>query len=130
MTSPDTAPARRPFRSSAPNGTTFAALADAERTAGALSVVVSTVTSADLTPPHTHEREDETFVVLEGRCIFTVDGRSHDAGAGDLVFAPRGLPHSVRVVGRQARLLTVLTPVGSRASSPSWPHAPTSTPRP
>lgn len=102
----------RPFRSSAPDETTFAALADAERTAGAVAVVVSTVTSADLTPPHSHEREDETFVVLEGRCVFTIGGETYDAGAGDLVFAPRGLPHSFRVVGERARLLTVLTPGG------------------
>jgi quercetin dioxygenase-like cupin family protein len=101
-----------PFRSSAPTATTFAALADAERTAGALAVVVSTVTPAHPTPRHSHEREDETFVVLEGRCVFRIGDQTYDAGTGDLVFAPRGLPHSFRVVGDQARLLTVLTPGG------------------
>jgi mannose-6-phosphate isomerase-like protein (cupin superfamily) len=65
------------------------------------------------TPLHVHEREDELFYVLEGEHVFRVGERDHHAGPGDLVFAPRGVPHSQqRVVPRVGRTLVVASPGG------------------
>jgi quercetin dioxygenase-like cupin family protein len=60
-----------------------------------------------------HEREDETFVVLQGEVRFVADHATTIATAGMTVFAPRGVPHSYEVVGtKPARLLLLLTPAG------------------
>jgi mannose-6-phosphate isomerase-like protein (cupin superfamily) len=65
------------------------------------------------TPLHVHEHEDELFYVLEGEHVFQVGERQHRAGPGDLVFAPRGVPHSQRrVVPRQGRTLVLTSPGG------------------
>jgi mannose-6-phosphate isomerase-like protein (cupin superfamily) len=65
------------------------------------------------TPLHVHEREDELFYVLEGDHVFHVGEREYGAGPGDLVFAPRGVPHSQRrVVPRKGRTLVLTTPGG------------------
>jgi quercetin dioxygenase-like cupin family protein len=65
------------------------------------------------TPLHVHEREDELFYVLEGEHVFQVGEEEHRAGPGDLVFAPRGIPHSQRrVVPREGRTLVLTSPGG------------------
>jgi mannose-6-phosphate isomerase-like protein (cupin superfamily) len=62
---------------------------------------------------HVHEREDELFYVLEGEHVFQVGEREHRAGPGDLVFAPRGIPHSQRrAVPREGRTLVLTSPGG------------------
>jgi mannose-6-phosphate isomerase-like protein (cupin superfamily) len=65
------------------------------------------------TPLHVHEHEDELFYVLEGEHVFQVGEEEHRAGPGDLVFAPRGVPHSQRrAVPRQGRTLVLTSPGG------------------
>jgi mannose-6-phosphate isomerase-like protein (cupin superfamily) len=65
------------------------------------------------TPLHVHEREDELFYVLEGEHVFQVGEQEHRAGPGDLVFAPRRVPHSQRrVVPRKGRTLVLTSPGG------------------
>ena len=62
---------------------------------------------------HSHEDEDELFLVLEGDHVFTVGETEHEAGPGDVVFAPRGIPHAQkRVVPRAGRTLTMASPAG------------------
>ena len=62
---------------------------------------------------HVHEREDELFYVLEGEHVFTVGDTEHHAGPGDLVFAPRGVPHAQRrLVPRTGRTLVLTAPAG------------------
>ena len=65
------------------------------------------------TPLHVHEHEDELFMVLEGEHVFRVGDREHHAGPGEVVFAPRGVPHAQRrVVSRRGRLLVLTAPAG------------------
>src|SRR5918994_6580137 len=65
------------------------------------------------TPMHVHAHEDELFYVLEGRHVFTVGEVEHRAGPGDLVFAPRGVPHAQRrVTPPVGRTLVVTAPGG------------------
>ena len=42
---------------------------------------------------HVHDREDETYVVLEGELTFQRGDERFDAAAGDVVFLPRGVVH-------------------------------------
>jgi mannose-6-phosphate isomerase-like protein (cupin superfamily) len=92
-------------------GADFVIRASAETTGGAFSITEE-IDPLD-TPAHVHEREDELFYVLEGEHVFTVGGEDHQAGPGDLVFAPRGIPHAQRrVVPRTGRTLTMASPAG------------------
>ena len=63
-------------------------------------------------PLHVHHTTDETFHILEGKMRFLVGDQIHDAGPGDVVFAPRGIPHTFRIKSAVARVVTLCTPSG------------------
>lgn len=82
-------------------------------TGGVLSVVESLDAPGGGPPMHIHQKEDETFQILEGEYEFTVAGKSLLAGPGTTIFAPRGVAHTYRYLGRlPGRLLCVITPAG------------------
>lgn len=79
--------------------------------------VVSTVESHDVPgggpPLHVHHREDETFQVLEGEYEWKVGDNTFIAQKGATVFAPRGVPHTYRYLGKApGRLMCVIMPAG------------------
>ncbi len=84
-----------------------------KETGGVLSAVESYDVTGGGPPPHIHHREDETFQILEGDYEWTVGGKTFTAGKGATLFAPRGIPHSYRYLGKApGRLLCVITPSG------------------
>ena len=94
-------------------GVRYKTILPASETAGALSIVDSLSPAGSGPPRHVHEREDETFVILSGRCEFWLEGQTIIKGAGESVFVPRNREHTFRVVGDQpSRHLLVLTPGG------------------
>jgi quercetin dioxygenase-like cupin family protein len=79
--------------------------------------VVSAVESHDVPgggpPPHIHHKEDETFQILEGEYEWTVGDKKFIAQKGTTIFAPRGVMHTYRYVGKSpGRLMCVITPSG------------------
>lgn len=67
-----------------------------EQTGGAFTRFVETTPPGCGPPPHLHEREDESFYVLEGCVSFFIEGRWIDAHPGDTVFAPRQQVHAFK----------------------------------
>jgi quercetin dioxygenase-like cupin family protein len=79
---------------------------------GAMTVLEEMPPMVD-TPLHVHSREDELFYILEGDHIVTLGDQEHRMGPGDVLFAPRGIPHAQRRVDPGVgRELIVLTPGG------------------
>jgi mannose-6-phosphate isomerase-like protein (cupin superfamily) len=64
-------------------------------------------------PLHVHAREDEFFFVQSGHYEFEIGGERIAARPGDLVFAPRNVPHTFWVGGNEpGRVLTGVWPGG------------------
>jgi quercetin dioxygenase-like cupin family protein len=64
-------------------------------------------------PPLHHHDFDEAFYVLEGELTFRLRDELFTRKAGELTFAPRGVPHTyANLSGASARALTVCTPAG------------------
>jgi quercetin dioxygenase-like cupin family protein len=64
-------------------------------------------------PPLHHHDFDETFYVLEGELAFQLGDDLFTRRAGELAFAPRGVPHTyANLSGAPARVLLVITPAG------------------
>jgi len=85
-------------------------------TGGVLSVVESVDQPGEGPPPHIHHREDETFQILEGEYEITCGGKTFTARKGATIFAPRGVPHGYRYVGKTpGRLMATITPAGFEA---------------
>lgn len=85
-----------------------------ERTDGRFSLVEHPLPPRALGAPlHTHAREDEYSYVLEGRIGVQLGDAVLEAGPGDLVFKPRGVPHAFWNAGDEpARLLELISPAG------------------
>jgi len=64
-------------------------------------------------PPHVHQREDEAIYVLEGRVTVRVGDDEFPAGAGDFVFMPKEVAHSIALASPPpVHFLAVSTPSG------------------
>jgi len=62
---------------------------------------------------HTHEDTDEAFYVIEGRFEIDLDGETHKAPVGMLVYGPRGISHSfVNTWDKPSKMLCTTTPAG------------------
>jgi mannose-6-phosphate isomerase-like protein (cupin superfamily) len=68
----------------------------AKDTGGALSMAEAWIVPGGGPPPHVHHREDEMFYLLDGRLQFVLGEELIDAGPGDALFLPRGVPHTFK----------------------------------
>ena len=87
---------------------------DGERTGGAFSLLEHPLPPRALGAPlHTHHNEDEYSFVLQGRFGVQLGDDTLEAGPGDLLFKPRGVPHAFWNAGDEpARLLELISPAG------------------
>jgi quercetin dioxygenase-like cupin family protein len=77
-----------------------------------MGVALVNVTEHTGPPLHVHEREDETFIVLEGRFEFQIRDERFEVGRGDTVFGPRGVPHTFRALEGGGRMCVAFSPGG------------------
>jgi quercetin dioxygenase-like cupin family protein len=83
------------------------------READATSLTHLTIAPNSVTPPHTHERFEETFYILQGELEFTLGSETFPVQAGDYVRAEPGLRHGfANNSGRPVELLFEFTPGG------------------
>jgi mannose-6-phosphate isomerase-like protein (cupin superfamily) len=62
---------------------------------------------------HLHQREDESFYILEGTFAFQIGDRALTATAGWFMTAPKGIPHSYKNIGTTpAKMLALFVPAG------------------
>ena len=62
---------------------------------------------------HRHPTYDETFIICEGNYDFLLDGKLLKLGPGDVIFVPRGTPHSFVSIGPETgRQLIISSPGG------------------
>jgi quercetin dioxygenase-like cupin family protein len=61
--------------------------------------------------PHAHAASDKVYLVLEGRCLFTVGEETSVEGEGAAIFCPAGVDHGVENPGpADARVLVMMAP--------------------
>ena len=62
---------------------------------------------------HRHPTYDETFIIVEGQYDFRLDGKLLKLIPGDVVFVPRGTPHSFVCTGSEVgRQIIISSPGG------------------
>jgi quercetin dioxygenase-like cupin family protein len=86
-------------------------------TGGAFSIVEHPLRPGALAaPPHTHSREDEISLVLDGEIGVLVGDAVFTATKGAYVVKPRGVPHTFWNAGADpARVQEIITPAGFEA---------------
>ncbi|RZN33500.1 cupin domain-containing protein [Bradyrhizobium sp. Leo121] len=85
---------------------------ESSQSGGDYGAVLWTVRAGEEPPMHTHSREDELVYVVEGQLIARVGDSRVEVGAGSYAALPRGVPHTIEVVGDQAILLATYVPGG------------------
>lgn len=87
----------------------------AEQTHGRLSQMLVSDGRGAAPPLHIHHDADETFYVLDGEMTIFVGDERLEAGAGDFVFAPRGVPHAYLVRSERVEFFATFAPAGIEA---------------
>jgi len=87
-------------------------LLESSATAGSLAMFEFDVPANARVPiAHSHDAYDETIYGLKGVLTWTVDGRVHDVGPGEVLCIPRGVVHRFdNTGGADATMLGVVTP--------------------
>lgn len=87
-------------------GTENAERFEGEGTGSSVSLFLSHHAQGTGPPLHTHPYE-ETFFVIEGDILFTVDGEEIEAGDGDIVVVPANVPHKFVSRGERHRQFSI-----------------------
>jgi quercetin dioxygenase-like cupin family protein len=87
-------------------------LIDSEDTDGRFALIEHRIPPRTLAAPvHTHEREDEYSYVLSGRMGAQIGDQVVEAGPGELVVKPRGIPHAFwNATDEETVLLELISP--------------------
>jgi mannose-6-phosphate isomerase-like protein (cupin superfamily) len=87
-------------------------LIESSDTDGRFALIEHTIAPRTLAAPmHVHEHEDEYSFVLQGRMGAQIGDDVVEAGPGELVFKPRGIPHAFWNPGdEETRLLELISP--------------------
>lgn len=77
-----------------------------------ISILEHRAPYGDSPPLHIHHTEDEIFHVLEGEFLFVVGEVEHHLTAGEMLLAPKGIPHQYLVQSAQGGRWTTTTVPG------------------
>jgi mannose-6-phosphate isomerase-like protein (cupin superfamily) len=90
------------------NGSFANVRVSANDNSSAISIIEHKLPFGYAPPLHVHKTQDEVFQILRGRIRFEVGGNIIVAQAGDILTAPKGIPHRFVVESREgAQALTV-----------------------
>ncbi|WP_298885429.1 cupin domain-containing protein [uncultured Bradyrhizobium sp.] len=93
-------------------GSTIELKVESGQSGGDYGAVLWNVRAGEEPPLHTHSREDELVFVVQGQLIARVGDTRVEVGPGAYAALPRGVPHTIEVVGDQATLLVSFVPGG------------------
>ncbi|MBX2922967.1 MAG: cupin domain-containing protein [Chitinophagaceae bacterium] len=92
------------------HGGYFKTLLSPMQSGGELAILDMVLPKGAEPPPHIHEKEHETFYILEGTVEFVINGTAHVLVPGAALFAPRQAPHYFKILTATARIITIMTP--------------------
>ena len=82
-------------------------------TGGAFCLLEVSLAPGIVVPRHTHTREDESYYVISGELEVIVGGEVFVLKPGDILMAPRNIPHEIRNSGDvENHYLLVFSPSG------------------
>jgi mannose-6-phosphate isomerase-like protein (cupin superfamily) len=85
----------------------------AAQTEGRLLQLLSTDARGTAPPLHIHHDADETWYVIDGQVTVFVGDERIEAGPGDFVFGPMGVPHTFLVTSERSEMIVTFSPAGA-----------------
>lgn len=97
-------------------GVRFRYKVESADSAGSLAVLEVEIPGHTLVKPHTHSREDEFSLVVDGTVGARIGDRELTAGPGCYLVKPRGTPHAMwNAASTPATVIEILSPGGMEA---------------
>lgn len=84
----------------------------AQDTSGELSIFEYQGSEKGGPPLHVHPNQDESFYIAAGEYLFQCGEEKFTLGKGDMIFLPRGVPHTFAQLTDQGRMLFFFQPSG------------------
>ena len=81
------------------NGNDYRMLLPREMTES-LQLALVKLKKGSLTPKHTHEDEEQAYIILKGSGIVRLNNEQEKVGEGMIVYIPRGTEHEIRNTGK------------------------------
>ncbi len=75
-----------------------------------MEIALGEITRNEGSPAHAHPALEQAVYILEGEAIAGIDGIDHHVQAGDMMFFPARIFHSIRVLSERVRLLVIYAP--------------------
>jgi len=75
-----------------------------------MEIVLGDIERNEGSPPHAHPDLEQAVYVLEGEATVGIDGVDHRVGAGDMLFYPPRVFHSIKVLTERIKLLVIYAP--------------------
>jgi quercetin dioxygenase-like cupin family protein len=75
-----------------------------------MEIVLGDIERNEGSPAHAHPDLEQAVYILEGEAIAGIDGVDHHVRAGDLMFFPARVFHSIKVVTERIKLLVIYSP--------------------
>jgi mannose-6-phosphate isomerase-like protein (cupin superfamily) len=88
-----------------------------EQSGGRLLQLLASDSRGAAPPLHVHRDADETWYIIDGQLAVFVGDERIEAGPGDFVFGPMGVPHTFVVTSEQAEFLVTFSPAGTAGPS-------------
>jgi quercetin dioxygenase-like cupin family protein len=61
-------------------------------------------------PPHAHPDLEQAVYIIEGEAMAGIDGVDHHVRAGDMMFFPANVFHSIKVLTERIKMLVIYSP--------------------
>ena len=75
-----------------------------------MEIVLGDIERNEGSPAHAHPDLEQAVYILEGEAIAGIDGVDHHVRAGDLMFFPAQVFHSIKVLTERIKLLVIYSP--------------------
>ena len=75
-----------------------------------LEIALGDIERHEGSPAHAHPDLEQAVYILEGEAIAGIDGVDHHVKAGDMMFFPAKVFHSIKAVTERIKLLVIYSP--------------------
>ncbi len=75
-----------------------------------LEIALGDIERHEGSPAHAHPDLEQAVYILEGEAIAGIDGVDHHVKAGDMMFFPARVFHSIKAVTERIKLLVIYSP--------------------
>lgn len=84
-----------------------------------MEVNISETEATGMAEEHYHDKSEQVYCLIEGRCMVEVDGETAELAPGDMAFFAPGKRHKITPIGGPTKAIVIFAPPVGDMTSPS-----------